>query len=326
VRTLTAAIITVGLVASLSACAPASYSDESGSCEPINRPGEASALIEASGEPGTVLTPRFPTPLITDGIEVSTVSAGDGDTVYPGEVADFHVTFADATTAEVIGLQGLDAASIVRRTAGDGTPLGDVLACAAVGDRLGITAEAGEIGLATDPDDTTTVVLIIDVVRSYLGRADGVAQLAVNGMPAIALAPSGQPGVTIPNAEAPTKTRSATTLLGSGQKVEEGDAVVLHQMIVAWDSKTALESSTWAVGERPAIPTTVLATEDITGSRSGVIPALADALIGAKVGSQLLVVVPPGDDSFGEGATLPTGATATDTLVYVVDVLGIQED
>jgi hypothetical protein len=325
VRTLTAAIITVGLVASLSACAPASYSDESGSCEPMNTSGDASALLDATGEPGTVLKPEFPTPLITDGVEVSTISAGDGGTVYPGEVAEFHVTFVDAETAEVIALEGLDPDSVLRRTAGDGTPLGDVLTCASIGDRLGVTAEAGAFGLASDPSDETTVVLIIDVVRSYLGRADGVAQLAVNGMPAIALAPNGQPGVTIPSAEAPEETRSATTLLGSGQKVEEGDAVVLHQSIFSWDGR-ALLSTTWARDERPAIPTTVLATEDPTGSRSGVIPAVADALIGATVGSQLLVVVPPGDDSFGEGATLPTGATATDTLVYVIDVLGIQED
>ncbi|GAB3606603.1 hypothetical protein GCM10027413_20120 [Conyzicola nivalis] len=325
-RTLTAAIITVGLVASLSACAPASYSDESGSCEPTAKSGDASALIDATGKPGTVLTPEFPTPLITDGVEVSTISAGDGKTVYPGEVADFHVTFVDAETAEVITLQGLDAASIVRRTAGDTSdPLGMILECSTVGDRLGVTAEVGEIGLSTDPTDKTTVVLIIDVVRSFIGRADGVAQLAENGMPAIALAPSGQPGVTIPNAEAPDETQTATTILGSGETVEEDDGVVLHQTILSWESKTVLDS-TWVVGDKPAVPTTVLATEDATGSRAGVIPALADALIGAKVGSQLLVVVPPGDDSFAEGATLPTGATATDTLVYVVDVLGIQKD
>ncbi|WP_411700809.1 FKBP-type peptidyl-prolyl cis-trans isomerase [Conyzicola sp.] len=324
-RTLTAAIITVGLVASLSACATVGPSESSGSCEPTSMSGDASALVDATGEPGTVLTPEFPTPLITDGIEVSTISSGDGDTVYPGEIADFHVTFADATTAEVIALEGLDAASIVRRTAGDGTGLGDVLACASVGDRLGITAEAGEIGLASDPEDTTTVVLIIDVVRAFPGRADGVAQLAVNGMPAVALAPSGQPGVTIPSAEAPEDTQTATTILGSGETIEEGDGVVLHQTILSWETRAMLET-TWVDGEKPAVPTTVLATEDNTGSRSGVIPALADALIGAKVGSQLLVVVPPGDDSFAEGATLPTGATATDTLVYVVDVLGIQKD
>ena len=323
-RTLTAAIITVGLVASLSACATAA---PSGDCTPSVKSGDASALITADGDAGTVLKPAFPTPLITKGLEVSTISAGDGDAVYPGEIADFHVTFVDAATADVITLSGLDETSILRRTAGDTTDqLGAILECSAVGDRLGITTTAGDIGLTSDSlKETDTIVLIIDVVRSFIGSADGVPQLAENGMPAIALAPNGQPGVTIPNADAPKKTEASTTILGSGTTVNEGDAVVIHQTVLSWDSKKVL-ASTWKTADAPAVPTTVLATEDATGTAGGVIPGVADELIGAKVGSQLLVVVPPGDDSFADGATLPTGATATDTLVYVIDVLGIQKD
>ena len=322
-RTLTAAIITVGLVASLSACATAG---PSGSCEPSLRSGDASALIEATGTPGTVPTVSFPTPLITSGLEVSTVSAGDGETVRPGEIADFHLTVVDAKTAEVVPINGIEADSILRRTVGETSDkFGAILECAAVGDRLGVTVSAKEIGFSGGGlADDDTVVLIVDVVRSFLGRAEGVAQLAENGMPAIALAPSGQPGVTIPNADAPESTEAATTILGSGPTVEEGDGVVIHQTILSWDSKTVLDS-TWLWNDRPAVPTTVLATSDASGA-SGVIPALADALIGAEVGSQLVVVVPPGDDSFADGATLPTGATPDDTLVYVVDVLGIQKD
>ena len=323
-RTLTAAIITVGLVASLSACATAA---PSGDCTPTVKSGDASSLITATGKAGTVLKPEFPTPLITKGLEVSTISEGDGDTVYPGEIADFHVTFVDAKTAKVITLSGLDETSILRRTAGDDTDqLGKSLACVAVGDRLGITTTAGDIGLSSDSlKETDTIVLIIDVVRSFIGRADGVPQLAKNGMPAIALAPSGQPGVTIPNADAPKKTEAATTILGSGTKVKEGDPVVIHQTILSWDSKKVLDS-TWKVDAKPAVPTTVVATEDATGTAGGVIPGVAKTLIGAKIGSQIVVVVPPGDDSFADGATLPTGATADDTLVYVIDILGVQKD
>jgi hypothetical protein len=326
VRTLTAAIITVGLVASLSACATGA---PSGDCTPTTKSGDASELITAAGDPGTVLKPAFPTPLITKGLEVSTISEGDGKTVYPGEIADFHLTVVDAKTAEVVPITGVDADSILRRTAGETSDkFGTILNCAAVGDRLGVTISAKSIGFSGGGlDENDTVVLIIDVVRSFIGRADGVPQLAQNGMPAIALAPSGQPGVTIPNADAPTKTQTATTILGSGETVKEsnGEGVVIHQTVLSWDSKAVL-TSTWEWDGAPAVPTTVLAKEDRTGSGAGVIPAVAKALIGAKVGSQLLVVVPPGDDSFSDDATLPAGATADDTLVYVIDILGIQKD
>jgi hypothetical protein len=326
VRTLTAAIITVGLVASLSACA--STGAPSGDCEPAASSGNASTLVKASGEPGSALDVTFPTPLITKGIEVSTVSEGDGRTLYPGEVGDFHVTAVNATTGETVDV-GLEPSDLIRRTAGESSdstgPFGTILECATVGSRVAATmtvatafgSGGSEEGLAEDD----TVVLVVDVVRGFLGRADGAPQLAQNGMPAVVLAPNGQPGITVPAQEPPTEARAATLKLGDGTKVEEDDLVVAHMTAMVWGSDAVLdELTTWSAG----VPTTLVAAEDRTGSGAGVVPAVADALVGARVGSQLLVVVPPGEDGFDEGAALPGGLTAEDTLVYVIDVLGIQ--
>lgn len=323
-RTLTAAIITVGLVASLSACATGA---PSGSCDPVAKSGDASSLVSATGKPGTLPTVTFPTPLISKGTQVTAIDEGDGATLYPGVIADFHLTIVNAKTAKVIPIDGIEADSILRRTSGDSTDkFGTLLECAAVGDRLAVTISAEDIGFSGgDIKPKDTVVLIVDVVRSFLGRADGVPQLAENGMPAIALAPSGQPGVTIPNSEAPTETRAATTILGDGATVKADDAIVIHSTELVW-ATSAIVDSTWLWNDQPAVPKTVVATADRTGAGAGVLPALAKALVGAKVGSQLVVVIPPGDDSFDDTATLPSGVTATDTLVYVVDVLGIQRD
>ena len=323
-RTLTAAIITVGLVASLSACAT---SGPSGSCEPTAKSGDASSLITATGKPGTLPTVSFPTPLITQGLEVTTITPGDGDTVDTGAIADFHLTVVNAKTAEIIPITSIEPDSILRRTAGDDSDrFGEILECAKVGDRLGVTATTESIGFSADflkPDDT--IVLIVDVVRSFPGRADGVPQLAQNGMPAIALAPSGQPGVTIPSGDAPTDLRIATTILGDGETVEEEDAVVAHVTRLIWSTRDVIDT-TWLTAEHSAVPTTLFVSPDATGgSAGGVLPGLEKALVGAKVGSQLVVVIPPGEDGFEEGATLPAGMTADDTLVYVVDVLGIQD-
>jgi hypothetical protein len=324
VRTLTAAIITVGLVASLSACAT---SGPSGSCEPAAKPGDASSLITAKGEPGDLPDVAFPTPLITQGLEVSTIDQGDGDTLYDGEIADFHLTVVDANTAEIIPVTGIEPDSILRRTVGDDSDeFGSILECATVGDRLGVTATAESIGFSgggLDPDDT--IVLVVDVVRSFMGRATGVPQLAVNGMPAIALAPSGQPGVTIPTGDAPTELRIATTILGDGEKVEKEDAVVAHVTRLLWSTRAVIDS-TWLTAEHSSVPTTLFMSSDATGgSAGGVLPGLEKAMVGATVGSQLVVVIPPGEDGFEEGATLPDGVTAEDTLVYVVDILGVQD-
>jgi peptidylprolyl isomerase len=54
----------------------------------------------------------------------------------------------------------------------------------------------------------------------------------------------------------------------------------------------------------------------------GVPTALLDALVGQKVGSQVLAIITPGDDGFPAGQG-PAGDDAT--YIFVVDLLGIQK-
>ena len=60
------------------------------------------------------------------------------------------------------------------------------------------------------------------------------------------------------------------------------------------------------------------------GNRPGVfcriVAGLDRALIGQKVGTRLLVVVPP-DDGYGAAGNQAFGLRGTDTLVFVVDLL-----
>ena len=322
-RTLTAAVITVGLVVSLSACA--SSDAPGGSCASGPRSGDASSLITATGDTGTALTVDFPTPLITSGTEVTTVSKGDGRVLQPGDIADMHVTAANATTGEVLDL-GLSPEDQIRRTAGQSSvedgPFGALVECATAGSRIAATMTIGEAfgggGSAEGVAEDDTVVLILDISAGYPGRADGATQLPVNGMPAVVLAPNGQPGIVVPKSDAPEEASNATLKQGDGATVKEGDLVVAHYTAITW---TGLEPffSSWSENQPASIP----AVSDDTAV-SGVVPALADALIGAKVGSQLLVVAPPGT-GYGASAQLPAGVTSDDTLVYVVDVLGLQK-
>jgi hypothetical protein len=319
VRIYTAAIVTVGLVVSLSACA--SSSAPSGACTPTAESGAASELVTATGETGTEISVDFPTPLIADGVEVSTITPGDGAVVYPGQPADFHVSIYSGTTGELIPVQGLEATTILTANAGETRyPFGAAIECATVGSRIASTSTVATLfgDSVTTMEPTDTVVIVTDIVTSYLGRADGVDQLAVNGMPALALAPDGQPGITVPNEEAPTKSRAATTKLGDGDTIEEDDLVVVNYTALEWGSDATF-ANTWEEGRSDLF----LASSDDTGTTGGVVPGLAEALIGSTVGSQFIAVVAP-EDGYAEDATPPTGVTAGSTLVYVVDVLGVQ--
>jgi hypothetical protein len=327
VRTLTAAIVTVGLVASLSACA--STGAPSGDCTPSTKSGHASSLVTATGKAGTALDVKFPTPLITKGIEVSTVSKGDGRTLHPGEIGDFGVTAVNATTGQTIDV-GLKPTDLLRRTAGESSdttgPFGKILECATVGSRIAATMTVatafGQGGTEEGLGDKDTVVIVIDVARGFIGRADGAPQLAENGMPAVVLAPDGQPGISVPAEAPPKKTRTATLKRGDGDKVKKDDLVVVHTNAIVWGADAIVDDlSSWPSG----VPNTFVVSEDRVGDQGGVLPGLSKALVGARIGSQLLVVIPPGEDSYDETATLPAGVTAKDTLVYVIDVLGIQD-
>jgi peptidylprolyl isomerase len=54
----------------------------------------------------------------------------------------------------------------------------------------------------------------------------------------------------------------------------------------------------------------------------GVIPGLAKGLEGKKADSRVLLVVPP-DDGYGAQGVEKRGIRATDTLVFLVDILGV---
>jgi FKBP-type peptidyl-prolyl cis-trans isomerase len=91
--------------------------------------------------------------------------------------------------------------------------------------------------------------------------------------------------------------------------VKSGDSVLVNYTGVIWKTGTVFDSS-WENGAPIAV----------TATKGKAIPGFLDALKGAKVGSQILAVIPP-DQGYGDTAS---GAVpAKSTLVFVIDVLGI---
>ncbi|WEK59782.1 MAG: hypothetical protein P0Y60_10415 [Candidatus Microbacterium colombiense] len=172
--------------------------------------------------------------------------------------------------------------------------LGDVLECATGGSRVlaVMTQEdfgaqnAEGFGLAKDEN----VVAVIDVLDVYPTRASGALQFNdARGLPTVVRAVDGTPGIIIPDGAAPKKSVTQTLIKGDGAAVKQGDVIVTNIMSVDWDTKKVGSGNTW-------------------GSTASM-GAAAKELVGATVGSQLLVVIP---------ATEGSGAIAV-----VVDILGI---
>ncbi|MFJ2541791.1 hypothetical protein [Microbacterium sp. NPDC087589] len=168
-----------------------------------------------------------------------------------------------------------------------------VLECATGGSRIVAVltpedfgeANVEAFGLAKDEN----IVAIVDLQDVYLAHAEGASQFNdARGLPSVVRAPDGTPGVIIPDSDAPTEAVTETLIKGDGAKVEKDSTIVTNIMAVGWDDKT-VTSSSW-------------------GAEPNIGPA-AKELVGATVGSQLLVVVPEAD---GNPAT-----------AIVVDILGV---
>ena len=106
----------------------------------------------------------------------------------------------------------------------------------------------------------------------------------------------------------PTDVVVQTIKKGDGPEVTGQTQVRLAYTGVTWADNKVFDT-TWD-GEPPS---TTLDT---------LVPGLADALKGQTVGSQVLIVVPP-DQGYGDSQQ--GGVPANSTLVYVVDILGLDQ-
>lgn len=307
------------LTASLAGC---SLIPGFGDCQPAYPSGEASSVVTANGRVGLKPDVDFPTPLVSSTPEVSILEAGDGALVRDGSQVDFNISIYYGKDGQNLG--GEEIVSDRQEAGIDDNAFSTGMVCSHVGDRLAITstvedaygAGAGNsVGLADDD----TLVFVVDIMTAYAGKADGFNQLPQDGMPVVVTAVDGTPSIAVNLLTEPTTTRIATIKGGDGATVKSDDQVVIHMRLWTWPQDGAepnevTDFNTWA-GHRAY-------TMDLNESGNPLPPGVLRAVEGARIGSQLLVVIPPGDDSY---ATPPNGVGADSTMIWVVDLLGIEE-
>lgn len=317
-----AIILTAAVLVTLSACAPTAPAE---ACAPVVPTGEQASYVDAEGALLAEPEVDFPTPLTSRGPQQAVLEAGEGDQIEAGQIVDLRVSLFSAKTGDLITASSYDPEGApVRRTAGaDVDVFAEIVQCAQVGSRIAATATISDVfgPGKLDPNlgfgDDDPVVLVLDIEAAYLGRAQGAPQLGAVGVPAVVTTPDGVPGVTVPDQDPSDELIDHVLVRGDGEAIEEGDRAVLHYTGLLWDATTAFDSS-WERG----VPTTFIVASFLDDPE-GVVPGLAQALVGKTVGSQVVVVIPP-SLGYPEGrapATIPPGST----MVFVVDVLGIEE-
>jgi len=330
-----------GLVVVATIAVAGCSSSKSGGSTPTSAPGSATpntpasavplgsnatAIATVSGAFGSVPTIKLTGAKAPSITQVSVISRGNGTAVKVGDLAvvdDYGRTLRSATTFQntftsaeppdtlpvgtgSIELPGLDRALV-------GVPVGSrvlvVLPPAAGFQNVTST-------LPTGVSKTDTALLVFDIKATFAGDA-GPSGAAVSagggGLPTVSSG-TGKPTITIPKSPAPTVDSSTTLIQGTGPATETGQELVVQYLGEIWATGKEFDSS-WS-RDMPA---------GFTIGVGDLIPAWDKDLVGVKVGSRVLLVVPPAD-GYGSAGQSDAGISPTDTLVFVVDVLAAYPD
>jgi peptidylprolyl isomerase len=115
------------------------------------------------------------------------------------------------------------------------------------------------------------------------------------------------PTVSIPKAKPGSKLEVKTLIQGSGSALTKTDAMAANFVLYFWSgTSSSLKASTFT-----STPTLIEGT---------LLPGLETALIGKKLGSRVLAVIPPAD-GYGTSGDSQLGITGSTTLVFVIDML-----
>ncbi|PZE62094.1 peptidylprolyl isomerase [Curtobacterium sp. MCPF17_047] len=303
-RAIPALVVTIGLLASLTACATPG-AGSAGTCAPS---GAASQAVSAKGAFGSEPEVTVPAGLTVRGTQVSVLRQGEGRTIGDGTPVVLEYTLVDGATGAVAQTSGYTG-STAPLTAGstNGGALGEALECAQVGDRLAVALPKSALsGTAADQGRSGSkaedaAVFVVDVKRAFDARATGTPQLAGDRMPAVVLAPDGAPGITIPSWSAPKQDEQHLLRKGDGATLTAKDTAVVKYTAVTWGSSTAdstVAGSSWTDGS---------GSQPLPLAKGQVVDGIRNALLGRHVGDQVLAIV------HEQGAA----------YAYVIDVLGV---
>ncbi|MFC9130014.1 FKBP-type peptidyl-prolyl cis-trans isomerase [Streptomyces sp. NPDC057099] len=158
---------------------------------------------------------------------------------------------------------------------------------------------------------TDTLVFVVDVLDTFNSKssADGekVAQDDAD-LPKVGTNTDGKaPSIEVPKATAPKKLVAEYVLEGDGEKVAADDSVLVQYKGVLWDGGKEFDSS-------------YANKQLVSFSLQQVVKGWAQGLTGKKVGSRVLIVIPPAL-GYGDNPPQGSGIKKDSTLVFSVDIL-----
>jgi peptidylprolyl isomerase len=305
-KILASALIIVSAIA-LSGCTPNMYDGLKSSCGEF-KSGKEIERVTVSEDLSKMPTVKFQTPIDSakPKLQTTVIVEGKGPKITGGQFVTWEYAVFSGTDISEITKTAFDGTNSAQQMIPAKGDLCTALAGVREGSRIALLVPS-EVAGTSSTGVPAAQIWVFDIMKVFLPRAIGSVKPSENGMPTVVRDVNGKPAVTIPKGDQPTEFRKAVVVEGSGDVVKKDQSVIVHYSGFLWDG--TLFDSSW-----DSDPTTFVV------STSNVIPGFMKTLEGAKVGSQIIAVIPP---DMAYGATGQGSVPANATLVFIVDILGI---
>jgi peptidylprolyl isomerase len=274
--------------------------------------------IKVSGDFGKAPEVDWNGKLKVDDTATTVVSEGDGDKVADGDQVVANIWIGNGTTEkQAYSTYDTGGKPETVPASKDLSPVfRDAILGQNIGSRVAVTATAADtFGESGNPQmgigNKDNVLIIVDLMDSttVLDGPDGKEKPAPSWAPGLKTDGDAVTGFDFSGTPKPDgKLRSAALIEGSGDPVKKGQTITVDYLGEVYGGKKPFDES---YSKTPAS----------FGIGVGqVVSGWDKTLVGAKVGSRMILAIPP-EEGYGKSGNAQAGIKGTDTLYFVVDIL-----
>lgn len=274
--------------------------------------------VEITGDFGAAPTVKWNAQMSADETETKTLVEGDGPAIAEGSQAFAYLWLGNGYTKKE-AFNGFESGQPEMLTADDKSlspVFADLLTGAKAGSRVAAVANGSEVfGEAGNPSigvaNQDAVLIVMDVVSPILGKVEGAAKPAPAWAPTIVETDGTITGLDFSKTPRPGKQLQKAVLVeGTGAEVKPDASVLVRYLGQIYK------------GAKPFDQNFDKAANELQPfSLDGVVKGWKQGLAGQKVGSRVVLSIPPAL-GYGAEGNADAGIKGTDTLFFVVDILG----
>ena len=291
----------------------AACGDEATPAEPTKKRLDAVEIAGAVGEEPEV---TWSSQMTAGKIESETLIAGEGAKLADGDQVLAHLWIGNGfTEAKAFSTHDEDATAELVTIDDQLPPFLAAINGATIGSRIAVTSSAEEaFGPAGNAQlgigNKDSVLVVIDLASGIDEGPTGTRPPAPAWVPPLEFNKGAVSGFDFEGVPQPTaELQKAVLFQGEGAVVETGNAIVVRYLGQVFGGKKPFDEN-FSTGT----PTSFAIG---TGA---VIKGWDQTLVGATVGTRMVIAVPP-DLGYGEEGNPDAGIKRTDTLYFVIDVL-----